>query len=576
MLDHLVNRKVNAITFKYDKKSKMFLDHVQEKWVPKITRYSTYNEVYDKYRTWSIYRLDDYVELLFKNNIVPPDVTKSKRVKTIPKEDIGASTSSLRFKKRFHDLVASLDVPDPIKFSNISARLPINIKDAELMQALVDYKTKTNDSRMVLDIDYAKAILSTIIITYSQYKMSLRKMTTDPKYREKKGFVQCSWDLLRHTCTNSYLKYLKALQEAGIVECDGVYANWGDNKKAYSYKINDKYFETTGTKKYRYENYKSYHIRYTQLLFKLEYRRKQRETKSEFHTQMINDVEKLIAPIDAVQMGKDFEKDKYSFYNVTNEQELEAKLSKSETLTIEDFVSTVEHIQTNGAYFNVSDKFGGRFHSPFTNLKSAIRNHVQLDGTKYVNIDISNSQMVVLSTIMDNPLLAKQLLSNVKFDDKDTDEIINAVELINDLEDVKNFCDKAKTGEIYETVAEYMGTNRKQAKINLLSILFSNSDQFKRIKAKLQELYPSLIKLSNQLNVVNGIHYLPMLCQRFESELFINTIVKEFFKHKKHPAITIHDSIMVHPEDYETFMLVYKHEFSKLGITAFQVKVEQY
>lgn len=177
---------------------------------------------------------------------------------------------------------------------------------------------------------------------------------------------------------------------------------------------------------------------------------------------------------------------------------------------------------------------------------------------------------------MDNPSLAKQLLSNVKFGNQDSDDIINAVELINDLEDVKNFCEKAKTGEIYETVAEHLGTDRQQAKINLLSILFSNEIQFKKLKSKLQELYPSLIKLSNQLNSVNGLHYLPMLCQRFESELFINTIVKEFFKHKKYPAITIHDSIMVHPEDYEKFMLVYKHEFTKLGMTAFQVKVEQY
>jgi hypothetical protein len=572
MLDHLVNRKINAITFKYDKNKQMFLDHVAEKWVEKIPRNKTYTETYEKYRTWSIYRLNDYVEVLLKNNAVAESIDiKPQSAKVKDSIETGK-----RFKLRYQNLVDSLKVPDPIKFSNIRARLPIGLSDSDIMQALVEFKNKTGDTKFVLDIDYAKAILSTIIITYSQYKLSLRKMTYEPRYREKKGYVQCSWNLLRHTCSNGYPKYLKALQDAGIVECDGVYANWGDNKKAYSYKINDRYFETTGSQKYRFDDYNNYHIRYTQLLYKMEYRRKQRETKNEFHTQMIEDVETLIAPIDTVQMAKDFESNKYAFYNVKTEEELEAKLKKSETLTIEDFVTSVEHIQTNGAYFNVSDDFGGRFHSPFTNLKSVIRNHVQYNDMKYINIDISNSQMIVLSTIMDNPKLAKRLLTNVKFGDQDSDKLINAVELINGLEDVKNFCEKAKTGEIYETVAEHLGTDRQQAKINLLSILFSNEDQFKRIKTKMQELYPSLIKLSNQLNCVNGIHYLPMLCQRFESELFINTIVKEFFKHKKYPAITIHDSIMVHPEDYEKFMLVYKNEFSKLGLTSFQVKVEQY
>lgn len=605
MLEQLVTKKVNAIQFKYNKETKLYFNHVEEIWEPKIDYKRTELPKYDKYRTWSVHRLNDYIELLFNGTDVMttcPVLCDKKTEKSTATEvkkkfpyvqskegkfvyrPVLKTVKGNRWVRSYNDLVETLHQPTVEKFTDIKFTLPYNLQDYEIEQALLAYREETQDEKFEIDVDYAKAILNTILVTYSQYKSSIKKdyhYGVDKKYHERVGFVQCSWNLLRHTCTNKYPKYLKALINANIVECDNVYMNWGNNKKALSYRINDKFFEevNTGMRINRTCEIRNYHIKYTLLKYKIDYREKQRNTSDDLKTKLMDEVEELISPIDIEAMANEIEENKLEFYNVENEEELEKKLKKSRTYTISDLKTSLQNIQAGNIYFNPSDEFGGRFHSPFTNLKSVIRKYVSHEGSKYMNIDICNSQMTILTAIMDRPDVAKKLLKDVQFTiggDELKDKIIDAVEIIKNVADVKDFCDKTKNGIIYETIAEYLGISRQEAKVQLLSVIFSNEEQFKHLRAKLGEKYPSLIDLANLLNVVDGYHYLPMICQRFESQLFINTIVREFFKHKKHPIITIHDSVMIHPDDYEIFMLTYKHEFTKLGLEPFKVKCEMY
>ena len=578
MIEQLVTKKVNSIPFKYNPETKLFFNHIEEKWMPKIDRSRTNDAEYAKFKTWNMERFNDYIEMLSKySDVLKESNTEESKLKK-PRKVSGA------WRSKYDEYISSLEIPNLDQFIDIKFTLPVGISDAVLLAAINDYREESQDNSIKLDVDYAKAILSTIIITLSQYKTSIRKTYhygNEKRYHEKAGFVQCSWDLLRHTCTNSYPKYLKALTNAGIIECDNKYMNWGDNKKALSYKINDIYFEDPHglNRVHKIEKIKNYHIKYTMVKFKVTYREKQRAAQNDFQSKMMDNVEELLSPINADKLMDDLNKDKFSFYNVANNKELDKKLKKSTTYTVEELGTTIKSIQSGNIYFNVSDSFGGRFHSPFTNLKSDIRKYVEHKGSKYMNVDICNSQMTVLAAIMNNPEVAKQLLKGVEFstdDDQSTTDLINAVDLIKNLEDVKDFCDKTKDGLIYENVADYMGISRQQAKISLISVIFSNSAQFVKLKDKIKGIYPSIVELSNKLNQVDGLHYLPMLCQRFESQLFINTIVKEFFNHKKHPAITIHDSIMVHPEDYDTFMSVYDNEFKKLGLEPFKLKTEKY
>jgi hypothetical protein len=615
----LVTKKVGHILFKYDKETRLFLDHVEGKWRPNIFSSRTNKSQYDTVRDWTQSQLADYVEALFvaKQAIVSGDLTTFKnsdkyqkrfvnKIQKIidesltlePTESIEKAKEFLqplpnktpvrvhnemyqnmgRYERMFHELADTLDVPNREEFIQVKARLPIGLQDNVIMAALVAYKDKHDCKHIKLDVDFAKAVISTISITYMQYKLAVRRGTWNSRYREKSGFVQCSWDLFRNTSTHTYKYYVNALEEAGIIECDHIYMNWADNKKAFSYKINEKYFSIPGTtRKHRVDFYKNYHIKYTMLKFKVDYREKKRNQQEQLHLDMMDDAEIIIGKIDTEEMVQSCKKDPFKFYDVSTVEELHEKLAKPHVMSAMQLAETIESIKENGIYVNPCDNFGGRFHTPFTNLKSAIRGHVKYEGTRYCNVDIRNSQMVILATIMDHPELAKRLLSEVKLGiTADLASKIDAVEIIKNLKDVKDFCERTRNGEIYEYVAKFLGTDRHKAKINLLSILFSNKDQFRQIKYHVGKKYPSLIELSNKLNEVEGVHYLPMLCQRFESALFINTIVREFFKHKKYPAVTIHDSIMVHPDDYDKFMEVYNNEFEKLGIEPFQTSVERY
>lgn len=615
----LVTKSVGYVLFKYDEEKRLFLDHVEGKWRPNIFSSRTSKTQYNKVRDWTQSQLADYVEALFvaKQAIASGNIKEFKennkyqkrfinKVQKIIDESLNGSPSASiesakaflnpapnanpvkpktgkykdmsKYERMFYDLADSLDVPNREEFIQVKARLPIGLTDNEIMQALVAYKDKHNCKHIKLDVDFAKAVISTISITYTQYKLAIRRGTWHSKYREKAGYVQCSWELLRSTSTNSYKYYADALEEAGIIACDHVYMNWANNKKAFSYKINEKYFSIPGTsRKHRVDYYKNYHIKYTMLKFKVDYREKKRKMLEQLHLDMMDDAETVMGKIDTQEMVQACEANPMKFYDVRTEQELQEKLSKPETMTAVNLAEVIEGIKENGIYVNPCDSFGGRFHTPFTNLKSAIRGHIKYDGVRYCNVDIRNSQMVILATIMDHPELAKSLLTGFKLGlPTELAEKIDAVELIKNLEDVKDFCERTRNGEIYEYISEFLGVDRQTAKINLLSILFSNKDQFKQIKYHVGKKYPSLIELSNKLNDVDGIHYLPMLCQRFESALFINTIVREFFKHKQYPAVTIHDSIMIHPDDYETFMEVYNSEFKKLGIEPFQTSVVRY
>lgn len=617
-ISKLSTKKVGSILFKYDDEKKLFLDHVEQKWKPAIYPIRLKRSEYNSVRDWTQTQLADYVEALYvaKKAIAVGDLKFTNtdnyqtrfinKVQKIIDDALTASPNRYllkaqqflepapntklpkskdpkykdmgRYERKFHELADSLDVPNVDEFINIKARLPIGLTDKEIMESLVAYRDKHNLEKMKLDVDYAKAVISTISITYTQYKLAVKRGTWNSKYREKAGFVQCSWDLFNSTSTAYHKTYVNALEDAGIIECDHIYMNWADNKKTYSYKINEKYFHAPDTnRRHRIDYYRNFHIKYTMLKFKVNYRAKKRAQQEQLHLSMMDDAEIILGKVDTNEMIEACEANPMQFYDVKNEQELIAKLNKPETMTAVHLAETIESIKENGIYANPCDSFGGRFHTPFTNLKSAIRGHVKYDGVRYCNIDITNSQMVILATIMDHPELAKQLLSNVKLGlTNELSAKIDAVELIKNLDDVREFCDRTRNGQIYEYIAEHLDIDRKTAKINLLSILFSNEKQFKQIKYHVGKKFPSLIEMSGKLNEVDGIHYLPMLCQRFESALFINTIVREFFKHKKYPAVTIHDSIMVHPDDYDKFMEVYNSEFEKLGIEPFQTSVERY
>ena len=143
-------------------------------------------------------------------------------------------------------------------------------------------------------------------------------------------------------------------------------------------------------------------------------------------------------------------------------------------------------------------------------------------------------------------------------------------------QDLDKFIGLSKAGLLYEEIASIIKKDRDGAKGCVFKTFFSNDIQFKDLKTKLATEFPTMVGLVSYLNKQDFVPHLPKLLQKVESELFVNRIFRRFMKVKKYPAITIHDSVMFHPDDLDTFNQVYNSVFAELGIPPMVLKYDDY
>jgi hypothetical protein len=461
---------------------------------------------------------------------------------------------------------------------------PKAITDDILYAAIDKFKKEVCDFPGVVDIDYMRLGLNIIIV-----KTLYKKTHNIKKYFDKcdPDFVQVPVQLLLDLGTHPlYMYYWKALLHSNIIVCDNKYYSFEDNYKAYGYKINDIYYpkkEDEWEKMHQMHDITNDLINHNIGKYR-EIIRLKKDNAKKLYTDMMFDVETLFSTIDTDEVREYYKDNIHEFYDLEkgDEEGLKKKLNDKNTLTLEQALSNIEVIQNDNYYFNVSDQFGGRFHSAFTNIKSCFRKFVKYDNERYINVDISNSQMIFLATIIENPDLASVLMKNVRWNLAKGTSLSEVINIIKELKENTNnndldlFIQKTKEGTIYEFISEYLGCERSQAKLDLIKVIFSNDIQFLKIKRKIGKLFPTLIELANVLNVKDDTHYLPKICQKFESEIFINRITKAFFNVKKYPAVTIHDSVMVHPKDLKSYTEVYNQVFKEIGLDPFKIKLEHY
>ncbi len=235
----------------------------------------------------------------------------------------------------------------------------------------------------------------------------------------------------------------------------------------------------------------------------------------------------------------------------------------------------------------------GRVHTPITRLFTAARACLSIDGKPLVSIDIANSQLIFFTLLM--------LESQYNQQAGDMDERDMCERGIYDPAFVPSFppsspsCttegDKERfmalvlEGRIYEYLMErYRGTGqtieaRREFKdLFFQQVLFGDNSKYYASQLLLallfREDFPSVWEFILQQKQWNGVgpegeafKKLAIRMQQRESRYMIGQVCSRLAKyHPEIPILTIHDSILTHPEYMPTIQRVMTEEFARLGV----------
>lgn len=479
----------------------------------------------------------------------------------------------------------------------VNLYVPIKLSDEMIHDAMMAYKEKYEPD-FEYDMEYAKAFVGLVAFEYMFQKAKRRNKIylTDREFYSNhfKSYVQLRSNYLEKILSYKFESYRLAYIHAGILLCDDKWFHFDDSKKARSYKLANFLFDVDSSsidvKQYYTFNPSHWRLRYRLAEHKIAISKKRKMT-DENYKEMIKDATELFLTMNTSEMLTVYNSNPYAYYNLAfgDNKGLKKKLKDKDEIKIEEFINTIEFIQQGNTYFNVCDKFGGRFHSVFTNIKSWVRQFINVDGVKYISADAKNSQMAIFAMIIEHPEVVMDMMKGTEWlkHSKDDNVLLPFADIFaaiqyakehsdNNKKDIDKFIGLSKAGLLYEEIATIIKKDRDNAKGCVFRTFFSNDIQFKDLKNKLSVEFPTMVGLISYLNQEGFVPHLPKLLQKVESELFVNRIFKRFMEVKKHPAITIHDSVMFHPDDLDVFNQVYHSVFEELGIPPLVLKYDDY
>ncbi len=223
----------------------------------------------------------------------------------------------------------------------------------------------------------------------------------------------------------------------------------------------------------------------------------------------------------------------------------------------------------NGDIFYSVDSTSHRFHSNLTNLPSALRQFVTINGKHLVNIDIKNSQPLIASLLLTDPSKCESFAREENFA-----MFLKTLQPIN-TEDSKEFIQLVTSGQIYEYLMKEfakhgLNYDRDQMKKQFLIILFARNTIQNKQRKIFAELFPSVHKRFKEVRGYNkskskfkNSKRFPILLQTIEAHIILGRILLRIYK--EHPgviAVSIHDSVCTSIAfcDIETVKRIMKEE----------------
>lgn len=372
----------------------------------------------------------------------------------------------------------------------------------------------------------------------------------------------------------NYNSWLRPLKEADIIICDNRYSN-GTNKSFY-FAVNSKYF--TGEVSYdsmpsiesevykdvikqidsNHDTIKEYiesdlselHIDFDKLgAISLEMARRisiqdfkvneqinrntfelftHHGTKlSSYYTSKEKAIEK------AKELGKIIIKSNQKVYMMDEGEFLNAKKTSMYTYHMD----CINKMKQKKFRFGINST-NNRLDHNLTNMPTELVDEI-CKGNNLMQLDLSNSQFALLCLILKDEL---------------------------DTDDFKTFRELATSGQLYESIQAKLGLeSRNEAKVTMFELLFSSHHNKSEGKAKLRELYPSVIDWIDQYKAVNGYESFSVMLQLKESEIFIQKLWNTI-KEKGFFCISRHDSLIYKVEDQNEVEAMVTGYFNEIGL----------
>jgi hypothetical protein len=245
----------------------------------------------------------------------------------------------------------------------------------------------------------------------------------------------------------------------------------------------------------------------------------------------------------------------------------------------------LEDVENKNYPFKLSNS-NLRFHSNLTSLKKELRQFVQVNGKKLVEIDMKSSQPYILSTILNDyftnstengynlftifPELYDHLHNLKKFIPTNTPERTEYILGIHftpeSKNNLQNFINYNFENDFYENILKNgrLKSNSKELnqklnskgrsyiKRNIMNYLFERNDDFKSdnlVVEKIDSLFPELGDYITRFNSYYTNSTFSYLLQRTESYIILKKVcgyINEYYP--QIPFFTIHDSILTTEE----------------------------
>jgi hypothetical protein len=232
---------------------------------------------------------------------------------------------------------------------------------------------------------------------------------------------------------------------------------------------------------------------------------------------------------------------------------------------------SIEMIKEKKWFFH-ADSYG-RVHTNLTNLKSSLRKHLKVNNKELKEIDISCSQPFLFGLVIMN-----KLYNNKYIEFNSYINILNIHSLRCDIsKDRKKYFELIQTGEFYEYLSEKFNISlkdRKTFKVKLFSEVFFCKNSWKSKYLELFKLeFPNVYEIIREIKETDHTR-LAKLLQKVESNFIINKIVRKMMILRPDDFIaTIHDSLLVHPENVEFVKDLIIAEFTPWGLIP-EVKIK--
>lgn len=179
-----------------------------------------------------------------------------------------------------------------------------------------------------------------------------------------------------------------------------------------------------------------------------------------------------------------------------------------------------------------------RLDTNITNMSSMLVDEICLQNG-LVQIDLSNSQFAILTNVLKEHL---------------------------DSDDFKRFKSLSVSGQLYAYIQRIIGLESvADAKNAMFEIMFSSRRNNTTSKAKLKQLFPSVISWIDKYKKDFGDNQFSIMLQNKESEIFIDCLLTKI-KAMQLFCLTKHDSLIIRRNDFLVVLDVLRTEFEKIDL----------